>query len=594
MNRSPLSPRRWFRALTSRFFPSTPRNQRLTPFRPAIEGLEERVLLSASVTLNALNNSTTALISYNDGAGDSRSVYAYVSQFNVTETNGGAAPINFNTFCIDLLHDVSVGQTYAVDVRNDLAVPPPTGGFVNGAQMAYIYAQWGMQDLSSNPDQAAAVQIALWDLSLNNHTPTSFGWDSSVNAYDSGDPSVFSVANVSADGDAIAGLVNTYLTAAAGATTQGNWLDASASGDDLDRGQSLMMIPAPVVTGTTFSATESTAASGLVASFTTADPGLQASSFQATIDWGDGTPDTAGVITANNSGGFDVTGTHLYTEENTDTITVTGGVIGSATAAAQVVDAPLTGSTGSLFGPATTVAAGNTPDSIGTLQLDNGNTVILVANFNGGNVSLTETDGSSYTSLGTLATGAGPNGFAVGDFGNGEQDFATADYGSDELTTYLGDGTGNFSQGQTLATGSGPANELAIGDFYGTGTLDIASANMNDGTVSIFEGNGDGTFQSAQSVFVGQGIDAIVAGDFNGDGSTELAVANYNAGTVTILTPQTDGSWSVGTPIAVGANPWYITAGDFTGTGNADIATAGFGSGVSVLLNNGDGTFQSP
>jgi hypothetical protein len=116
---------------------------------------------------------------------------------------------------------------------------------------------------------------------------------------------------------------------------------------------------------------------------------------------------------------------------------------------------------------------------------------------------------------------------------------------------------------------------------------------MNDGTVSIFDGNGDGTFQPAVNVFVGVGIDAIVAGNFNGDGTTDLAVANYDTGTVTILTPEGNDTWSVGTPIAVGANPWYITAGDFRGNSEADIATAGFGSGVSVLLNNGDGTFQS-
>jgi hypothetical protein len=82
---------------------------------------------------------------------------------------------------------VSVGQTYAVDVRFDLAT-----AFANGAQMAYILANFGVGDLSTNPDQAAAVQIALWDLSLNNHNPTSFGLDAD-GSYSSGDPSVFSV-----------------------------------------------------------------------------------------------------------------------------------------------------------------------------------------------------------------------------------------------------------------------------------------------------------------------------------------------------------------------------------------------------------------
>jgi hypothetical protein len=131
---------------------------------------------------------TQALISANDGAGDSISAeHVFVSQFGVTyNASGGGGSFNFDTFCIDLFHTVSVSQTYAVDV-GDLAT-----AFTNSAQMAYILANFGIGDLSTNPDQAAAVQIALWDLSLNNHTPTSFGLDAD-GSYSSGDPSVFSV-----------------------------------------------------------------------------------------------------------------------------------------------------------------------------------------------------------------------------------------------------------------------------------------------------------------------------------------------------------------------------------------------------------------
>jgi hypothetical protein len=74
----------------------------------------------------------------------------------------------FDTFCIDLLHAVTDGQTYAVTPRNDL-----DAAFTNGARMAFVIDNFGAADLSSNPDQAAAVQIALWDLSLN-HNPTFF------------------------------------------------------------------------------------------------------------------------------------------------------------------------------------------------------------------------------------------------------------------------------------------------------------------------------------------------------------------------------------------------------------------------------------
>jgi hypothetical protein len=93
-----------------------------------------------------------------------------------------------------------------------------------------------------------------------------------------------------------------------------------------------------------------------------------------------------------------------------------------------------------------------------------------------------------------------------------------------------------------------------VGDFNGDGTPDLAVANY-DGTVSILLGKGDGTFQAAQSYLLGNPGDiypSVAVGDFNGDGHTDIAVAN-----------------SI-----------------YTGAGNFD---RGY---VSVLLGNGDGTFQ--
>ncbi|HEX6718748.1 MAG TPA: Calx-beta domain-containing protein, partial [Pyrinomonadaceae bacterium] len=50
-----------------------------------------------------------------------------------------------------------------------------------------------------------------------------------------------------------------------------------------------------------------------VATFITFDNTKTAASFTATINWGDGTAPSAGSVSANGSGGFNVTGTHTFT-----------------------------------------------------------------------------------------------------------------------------------------------------------------------------------------------------------------------------------------------------------------------------------------
>ena len=85
-----------------------------------------------------------------------------------------------------------------------------------------------------------------------------------------------------------------------------------------------------------------------------------------------------------------------------------------------------------------------------------------------------------------------------------------------------------------------------------------------------------------------------MAGDFNGDGRTDLAVANYDSNDVSVLLGNGDGTFQNQVTYAVGTGPDALVAGDFTGDGRTDLAVANYGSNdVSVLLGNGDGTFQN-
>jgi hypothetical protein len=101
-------------------------------------------------------------------------------------------------------------------------------------------------------------------------------------------------------------------------------------------------------TGTPVSAVEGQSGTVQVASFTDANPAAPLSDFGALINWGDGTPATAGAITQPGGVGtpFIVTGTHTYGEEGIFTVTTSikdvGGSTATATSTATVADAPLT------------------------------------------------------------------------------------------------------------------------------------------------------------------------------------------------------------------------------------------------------------
>jgi hypothetical protein len=92
------------------------------------------------------------------------------------------------------------------------------------------------------------------------------------------------------------------------------------------------------------SAMEGGSFSGVVANFTDGNPSASMSDFSATISWGDGTT-SKGTISANNFGGYDVTGSHTYAIEGglafSVTITDVGGSTATANGMAAVADAPL-------------------------------------------------------------------------------------------------------------------------------------------------------------------------------------------------------------------------------------------------------------
>lgn len=137
------------------------------------------------------------------------------------------------------------------------------------------------------------------------------------------------------------------------------------------------------------------------------------------------------------------------------------------------------------------------------------------------------------------------------------------------------------------------------GDFNNDGILDLVT--INAASLSFYKGLGSGKYaapvnQSLPPNYGGGG--PAFAADFNADGQLDLASASGpqccgNSGGVTILLGNGDGTFQQGTNIAVAGNAATIALADFDGDHKPDIAVSdGQNLLTWIYLGNGDGTFK--
>ena len=225
---------------------------------------------------------------------------------------------------------------------------------------------------------------------------------------------------------------------------------------------------------------------------------------------------------------------------------------------------------------------------------------IIAANqvYNNASVLLGNGNGTFQTQA-DFATDVNPYAITMGDVNaDGRLDIITGNQGSPTVSVLLGTGgsaiTANFAPQQSF--GAGTPYSVTLGDVNGDGRLDIVTGRFDSNNTSVLLGNGDGTFQAQQTFLTGSNPRGVALGDVNGDGKLDIITANYGSANASVLLGNGNGTFQPNTDFATGTgtNPVSVALGDVNGDGKIDIITANRdGNSASVLLGNGDGTFQA-
>ena len=348
---------------------------------------------------------------------------------------------------------------------------------------------------------------------------------------------------------------------------------------------------------------------GPVATFTSGNPLESAGEFSATIDWGDGSPVTAGVISGSN-GNFTVSGSHVYQTVGSYALAVTvlepdGLAVTSAAGRAILAGLLFNNDWGSNQSPSNSRPVSGDFNGDGILDVAVGGFLpVPTIPGRGVGILLGRGDGS-FELAGFQTTGQSAIELAVADFNNdGKLDVAAAiwNLGESVVELLLGNGDGTLQPSIPLTELKNPGN-IAAADFNRDGNMDLVytesyapTQHTGSITLKIALGHGDGTFETPTSTAINGGFNFHVStADMDGDAVPDIMLASSSA--LEFLRGVGDGSFETSVLVASGVFSTDFSSsfalGDFDGDGHQDVAAVD-GVNLNIFSGRGDGTFAGP
>ncbi len=211
----------------------------------------------------------------------------------------------------------------------------------------------------------------------------------------------------------------------------------------------------------------------------------------------------------------------------------------------------------------------------------------------------------------TYAVGQQPVAVAIGEFtGDGLPDLAVANSfisaaGTGTVTLLRNIGGGAFTQhavltiaGHAETSSNSAPHDLWLRDIDADGDNELLVSSKESNSLRIFSHDGTGNFTNTQTLgplpAIGGIADRLIVANLDSDAAVELAWCDSAARAVRVYDNDA-GVFVFSQAFAAGSEgPIDITAGDLTGDGLADLATAGnTSSAFSTIVNQGGLNFKS-